>query len=151
MKDDDPNKNNVYAWEDTWPGWCHNHLSLGQCRALIKIACKHYKVPCPTVTQHTNGTYAWSAPSFNRISMQGGEHMHRGSRNVSTVMHEVAHHVGWHLHGEHIQDHGPTFVGIFIDCLVMAKVAPRVALEASARSCGLRWSRTKRAPRRGGG
>lgn len=148
----DPHKETVYGWEDSWPGWNHNHLSIGQCRALIKIVCHHYKVPCPTVTQHSNGTYAWSAPSFNRISMQGGEHMRRGSRNVATVMHEVAHHVAWHIYGESIQDHGPAFLGMFIECLVMAKVAPRVALESSARAHKLKWTYpgTRLARRRGG-
>lgn len=148
----DPNQQKVYAWEDSWPGWNHNHLSLGQCRILIRMVCKHYKVPCPTVTQHDNGTYAWSAPSFNRISMQGGEHMRRGSRNVATVMHEAAHHVAWHFYGERIQDHGPAFLGLFIECLEKAKVAPRIALEASARAHGLKWKYLEkdRAPRRGG-
>jgi hypothetical protein len=139
----DPHQQAVYGWEESWPGWNHNHLSLGQCRALIKIVCTHYKVPCPTVTQHDNGTYAWSAPSFNRISMQGGEHMRRGSRNVPTVMHEVAHHVAWHLYGECIQDHGRAFLGVFIECLVKAKVAPQIALEASARAAGLKWTYPK--------
>src|ERR1700675_749401 len=139
----DPHQQAVYSWEDSWPGWNHNHLILGQCRALIAIVCKHYKVPCPTVTQHDNGTYAWSAPSVNRISMQGGEHMRRGSRNMSTVMHEAAHHVAFHLYGEHIQDHGPTFLRIYLDCLVMAKVAPEVALRASLRWFGIKAARRR--------
>jgi hypothetical protein len=136
----DPHVDAVYAWEDSWPGWSHNHLRIGECRVLIKVVCAHYNVPCPTVTQHKNGTYAWSAPTLNKISMQGGEHMRRGSRNVATVMHEVAHHVAWHLYRERIQDHGRAFLGVFIDCLVKAKVAPRIALEASARAGGLRWT-----------
>lgn len=138
-KDFDPHKDKVYEWEESWPGWNHNHLSLGQCRALIRMACDHYKVKQPTVTQHEGGTWAWSAPSFNRISMQGGEHMRQGSRNVPIVMHEVAHHIAWHLHGERIQDHGRTWLGVYLDLLVIAKVAPRVALEATARSFGLKW------------
>jgi predicted SprT family Zn-dependent metalloprotease len=55
-------------------------------------------------------------------------------------MHEAAHHIAWHLYGERIQDHGRAFLGVFIDCLVKAKVAPRIALEASARAEGLRWT-----------
>lgn len=147
----DPHQQAVYRWEESWPGWNHNHLSLGQCRALIKTVCSHYKVPYPTVTQHDGGMFAYSMPSANRISMQGGAHMHRGSRNVATAMHEVAHHVAWHLYGERIQDHGPAFLGVFIDCLVKAKVAPKVALEASARSHKLKWRypRTKHALQHG--
>jgi hypothetical protein len=147
----DPHQQAVYRWEESWPGWNHNHLTLRQCRALVEMVCAHYKVPCPTVTQHAGGHYAYSYPTLNRISMQGGEHMRRGSRNVSTVMHEVAHIVAWHLCGERIQDHGRTFLGIYIDCLEKAKVAPRVALEATARAHGLRWTRTDPARRRAGG
>jgi hypothetical protein len=138
-KDLDPHKDAVYAWEETWPGWNHNHLSLGQCRALIRMACEHYKVQHPTVTQHEGGMLAWSAPWCNKISMQGGEHMRRGSRNVPIVMHEVAHHIVWNLHGERVQDHGPIWLGTYLNLLVLAKVAPRIALEATARSHGLKW------------
>ena len=144
-RDPDPQKEKVYGWEDSWPGWSHNQLTLGQCRTLVKIVCGHYDVPVPTVVQHAyKAMFAWSWPAKNRISMQGGEHLARGSRNVSTVMHEAAHHVAWHLYGERIQDHGPAFLGIFIDCLVMAKVAPRIALEASARACGLKWTGSRK-------
>lgn len=71
--------------------------------------------------------------------MQGGEHMRPGSRNVPIVMHEVAHHIAWCLHGERIQDHGATWLGIYLKLLVIAKVAPQLALEATARSHGLKW------------
>jgi hypothetical protein len=138
-KDLDPHKDDVYRWEETWPGWSHNHLNLRQCRELIRMACDHYKVKCPTVTQHKGGTWAWSAPTLNRISMQGGEHMRQGSRNVPIVMHEVAHHIAWNLHGERIQDHGQTWLGIYLNLLVIAKVAPRLALEATLRSFNLKW------------
>lgn len=74
------------------------------------------------------------------MSLQGGKRFRQGGRNVATAMHEAAHHIAWHLHGERIQDHGRTFLGIYLDLLVRAKVAPRVALEASARSYKLKWT-----------
>lgn len=86
---------------------------------------------------------SWSIPSKSRISLQGGERHARGGRNAATALHEAAHHIAWTLHGDHIQDHGPTFLGIYLDLLVRARVAPQIALEATAREHGLTWRRVK--------
>lgn len=135
----DPHQQSVYRWEESWPGWNHNQLTLKACRRVIEAACKHYQVVVPTVVQHAGGNYAWSMPTHDRISMQGGEHFARGSRNVPTALHEAAHHIGWHLYRDRIQDHGRTFVRIYLDLLTRAKVAPRTALEATLREHGLKW------------
>ena len=138
-KDLDPHKNDVYLWEDSWPGWNKNHVSFKACRALIDLACEAYKVPCPKVIQHPKRTFSWSMPTKDLISLQGGVSKGPGGRNIATALHEAAHHIAWHLHGDRIQDHGATFLGVYLDLLVRAKVAPRVALEASARSFKLTW------------
>lgn len=135
----DPHKDDVYAWEDSWPGWGKNHITFKACRELVYQACDDYNVARPAVIQHPKRSFSWSMPTKNRISIQGGEHRANGGRNVATALHEAAHHIAWHLYGDCIQDHGPTFLGIYLDLLNKAKVAPLVALEASARSCGLRW------------
>ena len=79
-------------------------------------------------------------PTVDRISLQGGAPRAPGGRNVATALHEAAHHIAWYLHGDRIQDHGRTFLGIYLDLLIRAKVAPRVALEASDRAHKLKWS-----------
>jgi hypothetical protein len=135
----DPHQQSVYGWEESWPGWDKNHIGFNDCRRLVYLACDAYRVARPTIVQHPQRTFSWSMPRHNRISIQGGERHATGGRNVATAMHEAAHHIAWHRHGERIQDHGPTFLGIYLDLLTRAKVAPRVALEASARSAGLRW------------
>ncbi len=138
-KDIDPHRNAVYQWEASWPEWNRNLIGLPACRKLVWAVCDHHKVPRPTVVEHSGGSYAWSMPAHNRISIQGGEHLQRGSRNVPTALHEAAHHIAWHKYGEKIQDHGPTFLGLYMDLLERAQVAPRVALEATARSHQLKW------------
>lgn len=140
-KESDPRKDTVYSWEDSWPGWGKNHISFKACRALVFGACDHYRVKRPTVVQHPQRSFSWSMPTKDRISLQGGKHGKEGGRNVATALHEAAHHIAWHLHGERIQDHGRTFLGIYMDLLVRAKVAPQVALEASARAHKLKWAR----------
>jgi len=77
-------------------------------------------------------------PRIGRISIRGGPHNGRGGLNVATALHEAAHCIAWHLHGERIQDHGPTFLRIYLDLLVRARVAPELALKATARSFGLK-------------
>lgn len=138
-RDLDPHRKTVYAWEDSWPGWNRNHITTHECRSLIRCACGQYKVPCPTVIVHPQRSMSWSIPPDGRISIQGGAHKGRGGRNVATSLHEAAHHIAWTLHGERIQDHGRTFLRIYLDLLVRARVAPQIALEASAKAHGLRW------------
>ena len=140
MADDlDPWREMVYEWEDSWPGWGRNHISLKACKQLVYQACDTYGVDHPDVTQHPERSYSWSRPTTDDMSIQGGEHRKEGGRNVATALHEAAHHIAWNLHGDRIQDHGRTFLGIYLDLLIRAKMAPRVALEASARSFKLKW------------
>lgn len=135
---DDPHQDDVYQWEESWPEWNRNLIGIRAARTLIRTACDSYNVPYPIVVSHGNAL-SWSMPKSGRISMQGGEHRAKGGMNVATALHETAHHIAWHKHGEKIQDHGPTFLGIYLDLLDKARVAPRVALEASARTFGLTW------------
>lgn len=137
----DPQKDRVYAWEDEWVDWNLNNISLAECRALIRNACALYKVPAPTVVQHGNG-FSWSMPSRLRISVQGKGARGSGGKNRATAMHEAAHHIAWHRFGEKIQDHGPTFLTIYLGLLFRAGVAPAAALKATAREHGLKWART---------
>lgn len=138
-KDLDPHKEDVYRWEDSWPGWGKNHIAFKHCKTLIDSACSAYKVPCPKIIQHPKRTFSWSMPTKDLISLQGGAARGPGGRNVPTALHEAAHHIAWHLHGDRIQDHGPTFLGIYLDLLSRARVAPLLALESTARSFGLKW------------
>jgi hypothetical protein len=140
-KDLDPRRQAVYQWEDSWPGWNYNSIGIKDCRILIRRACKWYKVKPPTIVHHNVRSMSFAIPTKNYISLQGGEHKERGGRNVPTALHEAAHHIAWSLHGDRIQDHGATWLGIYIDLLIRARVAPAVALEASARSFNLKWKR----------
>ena len=135
----DPHQDAVYRWEDEWPAWNRNHVSLRVCRKAIRAACKWYKVEPPTVTQHDGRGLAFSWPKQHRISMQGGEHARIGGKNIATALHEAAHHIAYAIYGERLQDHGRTWLGIYLNLLERAGIAPRVALEASARAHGLKW------------
>lgn len=137
---DDPSKEAVYDWEDEWYDWNENILSLRECRLLIRAACAKFGLAPPTVVQHKTNSFSYCAPALNKISIQAvGSKPTRGGKNPATALHEAAHFIAYKLHGERIQDHGPTFLGIYMWLLDQAKIAPKRALEATARSHGLKW------------
>ena len=138
-KDLDPHKNDVYTWEDSWPGWDKNHIGIGACRGVIFEACDDYKVKRPAVRTHHVRSLSFSIPSKDYISLQGWAYEQQGGLNVPTALHEAAHHIAFALHGNRIQDHGATWLGIYLDLLIKARVAPAVALKASLRSFNLKW------------
>ncbi len=140
----DPHKEQVYDWEDSWPGWNRNHIGINACRNLIAVACRHYNVKCPTVRVHHVRSMSFAIPTKCYISLQGWASEDRGGLNVPTALHEAAHHIAWSLHGNRIQDHGATWLGIYLDLLIRAKVAPEVALKASLKSFRLRYNRRQK-------
>lgn len=134
MVDQDPPTHPIYAWENEWVFWNLELLSRAGCRRIISQACRKYKVKPPIVKFHPNKCgFSWFMPKINTISMQ------RGGKNHATCLHEAAHAIAWHYYGQRIEDHGPTFLGIYMWLLEDWKVAPRSALFASARKHGLRW------------
>jgi hypothetical protein len=142
---EDPQKAALYAWEETWGPWNFNSLTVTECRAWIVQACAYYDVPPPRVRQHRTREFSWCHVRMGVISLQGGKHRDRGGRNVSQALHEAAHWIVYQIKGDVPQDHGPTFLGVYMWLLEAAQLAPRVALHASARAHGLKW-RTDMSP-----
>lgn len=58
---------------------------------------------------------------------------------MATAMHEASHHIVFKLCGYRVQDHGPTFLGVYLWLLERSGVAPQSALHASAREFKLKW------------
>lgn len=139
QRESDPQCQALYQWEDDWLAWNRNTHGLAVCRKIIRAVCKLYKVLPPSVTQHKTKEYSYYLPDHSSISLLGGKKHKYGGRNPATALHEAAHHIAGQLHGKKIQDHGPTFLRIYLDLLERAHVAPRIALEATARSHKLKW------------
>lgn len=134
----------VYRFEDDFPGWGRNQMTLAQCRGLIRSACELHGVPHPAVRQHNKRSYSWCLPwggtdGRGLISLQAVGPDNKGAKNAAVSLHEAAHHIAYRKHGKRIECHGPTFVGIYLDLLVKANVAPRPALEAQLRHRGVKW------------
>jgi hypothetical protein len=133
----DPQKEAVYAWEDEWRAWNLDTLTLAECRITVRAACRRYGLPPPPVSQH-KGVSEYDCLT-NRITLQSRNYRGRGGKNPAQVLHEVAHYVVFRRHGWRPADHGPTFVGVYLDLLEAAEIAPRSALHASARAFGIKW------------
>ena len=126
-------------WEDTWAGWDKNTTTLAVCRKHIERACKRFGIKPPIVKQHDTNAVSWSTPQKNIISMQGYGPDGLGGLNVPIALHEAAHHIIYHRVGLRPQDHGPTFLGVYLWLLENAKVASGAALRASAKTGKLKW------------
>lgn len=128
---DDPQQRYVYAWEDTWTDFNRKTLSLPECRDTVSKACAKYGVPSPTVfAGPVKAKWAYYHAFKHHISLN------QSAMNIATVLHEAAHAIVWRL-APAAQDHGPTFLGVYLDLLV--GYYPAAALYATARKAGLRW------------
>jgi hypothetical protein len=135
----DSQKERLYEWEDSWHFWNVNTLSLVECRNVVRTACSKYSVPAPKVRQHNVRSMSFCIPTMNIISLQAVAPKNFGGKNLATCLHESAHLIVWFHCKSRPQDHGPTFLGIYLWLLEEARAAPANALYASARSFGLKW------------
>lgn len=133
----DPQREALYAWENQWLSWNLDTLTLAECRLVVRTACRRAGVPYTPTLQH-KGTSEYDCLA-GKIRLQQRGRRGRGGKNPSQVLHEVAHYVVFHRSGWRPQDHGPTFLGVFLWLLAVARVAPPSALESSARASGLKW------------
>lgn len=141
---EDPQKQAVYDWEDYWAPWGNNDLTLRECRDAIYWACGRFDVIAPKVTQHNTCAMSECDVELGVISLQAkSRRAGRGGKNAATVLHEAAHWIVYTRHGDRPQDHGPLFLWTYLTLLVGYRVAPRIALEATARSFGLKWTYAK--------
>jgi hypothetical protein len=136
----DPQKEAVYAFETAWASWNTNNLTLQECRDAIRWACLLFDVPPPRVKQHNTEAMSECDVSLGLISMQArARRPGRGGKNAATALHEAAHWIVWQQHDDRPQDHGPTFLGVYLRLLTAYGVAPAAALLPAARHFGLKW------------
>jgi hypothetical protein len=136
----DPQRQAVYDWEDSWPAWGANDLTLQGCRDAVRWACMLYDVPVPRVKQHQTEAMSECDVRIGVIDMQAkARRPGRGGKNASQALHEAAHWIVYQRLSDKPQDHGPTFMGVYIHLLSAYGVAPAAALLPSARKFGLKW------------
>lgn len=134
----DRQREDLYDFEDRFPWANQNNATLEQCREVVRSACDTYGVSPPTVVQHNKRSLSYCLPHSRRISLQAAGPENKGGKNVATALHEAAHQIVFDLRGNRVEDHGPTFCGVFFHLLTMAGW-PAAAIRAVAREHGVRW------------
>ena len=130
----------LYDFEDRFPWANHNNATLAQCRTIIHAACTAYGVKPPTVVQHGN-SLSWCIPKRRKISLQGSGRGNKGGKNAATALHEAAHQIVYDLCGNRVQDHGPTFCGVYLSFADDG----RLARSSYPRGCAGAWREVGRA------
>jgi hypothetical protein len=144
----DPQQRRVYKWEGSFRSFYERTTTRDSCRKLIQKATRRYNVPPPGVyfktKQETRGNITSEYdPITHRITIGWCDCNH------AIALHEAAHAITDWLYGEDLHAHGDRWLGIYLDLLEWAKVAPRSALHASARERRLRWKPVRRTLHKG--
>jgi hypothetical protein len=128
---EDPQQWPVYKWEGTWTDFNRKTLSLAGCRQVVKRACRAYGVRAPRVfAGPIKAKWAYYHSLKHHISLNST------AMNIAIALHEAAHAIV-HTLAPRATDHGPTFLGVYLDLL--GSYYPASALESSARKASLRW------------
>lgn len=126
----------MYAWEHDWHDWNVGSLTLREVRDVVRWACSKYGIRAPKVVQHADRHYSYSkGEPDNLISFRLDQ------RNPAVALHEAAHFISGAIFGEKtdMADHAPEWMGIYLWLLEGYRIAPRIALHASARARRIRW------------
>lgn len=142
----DTQRDAVYAWETDWADWNRETLTLATCRGYIAVACKLFNLDLPTVRQHRTKAASYSCTTETAAVIS----FHLQHKNPAIALHEAAHYIHSKTAKRPGHDHGPTWLGIYMTLLIVAQVAPKAALFATARKHGLRWVWPKEKPPEGG-
>lgn len=139
--DGDPQRDSVYKWESSHEAWNVCTLSLQQCKDIAATALKSHNCLPIKLIQGPSCRYSWCVPGMRTISMQGPTKKGRGGMNLATLLHEVAHQIGFDKYGARIQDHGPTFLAIYRKLILQFGVLTAKEFRLTALARQLKWKR----------
>lgn len=123
----------VYDWEGEFLDWNRQTLTLSSVRSYVRTACAHYGLRAPAVKHHSGNALAFYVDDGSMMSFPDW------CMNPAVSLHEAAHHIVTQHFGKSVQDHGPTWLGVYMWLLETAGIAPRSALQTTARRRKLRW------------
>ncbi len=134
---EDPQRHRVYAWECSFRHANERTLTQKETRRVIVRCCRLYRVRVPAIRFLTRETREWSyfQEKENLLAMNYAQCNHW------IACHEAAHVIVTRKWGESVFDHGPEFMAVYMRLLREHEVAPRAALDSSARARRLKWTR----------
>lgn len=132
--DFDPQKPLVYLWEDGFRSFDERTMTQAQVRRLARRLWRRWKLDPIPIKFFPKGNRTWSEYAVKTNSLA----FNYKQCCEAIVCHEIAHYY-MTIYEPDAEDHGPEFFAVYLDMLVFAKVAPRIALTASAAAKGIRW------------
>lgn len=135
----DPQKQLVYLWEDGFRSFDERTMTQAQVRGLVLRIARQWELDLIPVRFLKKGSRTWSEYD----ALENTLTFNYQQCNEAIVCHEMAHYA-MTIDNPEAEDHGPDFFAVYLDMLVFAKVAPRIALTASAAAMGLRWTQKPR-------
>lgn len=134
----DPQREEVYAWERKLRCMWYDHgMPMANARNLAGRMCRHYKVPAPKLKFVDEAP--WTAAAWGDVLVEVNKS--RAKPTALLLAHEVAHVIA-HSYGIEEPDHGPIWLGIYMQLLDKFKILPRCMTEPSARTAGLKFKTT---------
>ncbi len=123
--DSDPQRYLVYTMERLICGSAiHTHCDREHLEAILKNACRVYKVKVPKLTIFHSKERVFGRSHDDEIRLNASFH----GDNVSTLLHELAHYIHWQDPDcEKQHDHGPEFMSIYADLLDRYRLMPYCA------------------------
>lgn len=141
----DPQQQLIYQWEESFKDWDRCTLTVKECRAYVSTACAYYQMPPPIVRGHMGRavTFFQAHESAQAAFVESGAKstvsFRPDGRNPAIALHEASHAIMSMWLPWDLPAHGEEFMGVYMWLLRKAKVAPRIALEASASAKGISW------------
>lgn len=133
---EDPQRNEVYRWENTRFGclFFWHSMPLAKAQKLADRMAKEYGVKTVPLRYVTRSRNSWTAAQFpDRIEINKT----RARWTAPLVAHEMAHHIHDEL-GYGGPDHGPLWLGLYIRLMDHYKIMPGEGMAYSARKAGLK-------------
>lgn len=127
----DPQCHLVYDWEGQWAHWSARTCSFTKAREFAKWASQLYGLKPPKLQQHSSQELSYSQEGL--ISLQ------RDQVCPELTLHETAHYICDHMFDVGDAHHAPEWMAIYLWLLIKARIAPPIALRASARAAGIKW------------
>jgi hypothetical protein len=112
---------------------------LKKCKAIARSVCRIYGVPQARLYRRPLGK--WAAMWY-----EGDILLNRDkstSTDLNTILHELSHHLHWHLSGSNYnkhEDHGPQFMACYMSIMDTVRVLPRDAFAVICERRGLRYN-----------
>lgn len=133
----DPQREEVYRWERKFRSLWYDHgMTFKEARELLRKMCARYDTEPPVLKSVKEAPWTAIAEGDERIVVNRD----RAKPTAVLVAHEAAH-IIQHGHGDPGPDHGPLWLGIYIDLLDHFNILPRCMTEPSLRKAKLKFRR----------